>query len=333
MRDLWKYLWIGLLCTALTPALRAQDCAEPPLTASTPVLMHLLLNEVPPAQALSNATTAQAEKFAAADYAGLLSDSLRPDSGCAPFLFREAAAYMDAYPAAREARPLWPHFNGGFAGFIIQRHGRDGLNQMLEPGIRTLMQYAWLHNEDPLAFELLGDLLTEMDSYQQARWFSSLAYIRAARLSQGAAKEGYDHKALHALDRLDRLRHRFDSYRYGKYRDIANEVMNDPKPAAVPDSIYGEYFDLLPDNPQHPVASFLTKWQDRENQKNKHGEDPNEEIQNPDLVPSEIKSNVRYNMYALGVIGIVVAAAIFLYFKVRQIERAHREYNERNNKK
>ena len=51
------------------------------------------------------------------------------------------------------------------------------------------------------------------------------------------------------------------------------------------------------------------------------GPDPNANPMNPDIDLKAIKSNVRYNFYAIGLILIIIGAAVFFWWKLRKATR------------
>lgn len=284
----------------------------------------------------------QAEKYgeAAQKFARANSDSC---AGTAENL-RIIAAYLAKFDDG-ETYPLFPHFNGGFYSFAVDslRGSVEEKSVQLGKLQEDLMQVIRvLGDDEPAMKEMLGDLLLNGPDEFVGKWMAGTAYLSIALAATGEDSIEFERKAIYCLE-SDRINPKyFNRYRFNKFRKGLQEdldaaearreafqakmgAVKSPKAADLAANYEGFPKEtgpgmMLPEREGSPVVELIIREQER-SMKATAGPNPNENPMNPDLDIKEIKTTASYNYYAIGLIALVIAAAVFMYIKVRNGQR------------
>ena len=246
--------------------------------------------------------------------------------------YRLIASYLSKYG---DETPLFPHFNGGFFNFCQDslRWGREVYDtEVYQRVVESVVDMIILSNEEPVYFELLGDLLSQNSDQVTANWFGCSAYLRAMHLVPDFQTE-FEEKALFALESPVMVRRRFDNYQFTQFKkhfqhdlDAAKEVRTSylasetasasearvllAKTYTAPTADF-RYFD---DTDEGKVAGVLVKAVKREAEKSgvvgKFAGDAE--------LDKEVKTDTTFNAYAIVMILVVIFAVVFIGLQVRR---------------
>ena len=230
--------------------------------------------------------------------------------------------------------PLYPHFSGGFAEYLKKdRKVASGkyVTKVLDMGVNhTLNLIRTVGIEHPYFLEALGDLLATYKNDPQYLYLSSYAYLRASMVSESAeASAAFEHKAIFTLEGENLGFRKYNRVRWASSRKAFFAEVDAGAAAKTTVSLsdltssdtQGE-LSLWPD--KAPIMTFLNEQLLKEVNRNFRSR-PKEKILNPNIDVSEIKSDARYNVYALIVIGILLASIIVIWRKMAVLIRKQEE--------
>lgn len=316
-------LWMGLGLSWSS----AQSCAWPQLSAENPSLLAALTGHSyiapPPVAAQAGDSLGPDNRLALlveGEYAAAAQAFRLRDTSCGHVYLRLAADYAHQYAGMT---PLFPGFNGGFYNFLKDSiHGGEKLS-LGEYTLALEALYGWVRHTNAtstVALELFGDLLYRHPDRLLGNYFGALVYMKAGLISEGASRDAFMEKALYALESPAEVRRRFDIYRFTQIRkameaDIATKtIVADPAHSlAVTDGKIvfvsakdgGALMPLL-------VKARAKTLEIGPKTFNKYGHE---------VDARKVKSDTGFNLYALLLIGTVVGAIGFFWWRLRKAMR------------
>jgi hypothetical protein len=318
-------LWMGL-GLSWTPA---QPCYWPTSEPGAPSLLALLTDHAGPERAAPpiisdpNDSLGPDERlslFVAGEYAAASKAFRQRDTSCGYPILRLAADYAVQY---KGTTPFFPGFNGGFYNFLkdsLQQGEKLNLslyNQALE------MLHGWVrftNAKSPVALELYGDLLYRHPDRLLGNYFGALVYLKAGLNCTGPSKDSFFEKAAYALESPADVRRRFDMYRFTQIRkaleaDIANKDIQ-ADPAASLSVVDGKITYISPQD-GGSLLPMLKKAREATLEIgpktfNKYGQE---------VDARKVKADTGFNLYALLLIGTVLGAIAFFWYKIRAAMR------------
>lgn len=248
--------------------------------------------------------------------------------------YKVIATYLNKYG---DQSPLFPKFNGGFFHFASDslgwNHNKPDSLGFLNCADKV-MDLIILSEGQPVYHELLGDLFSQSPDRFTANWFGSLPYYRAG-FFEGMDKDVFRRKALFALEAPRSTEMRFDQYRIvqmGKHIGndldsmaifrasyLAAEKAAMAKGGLPHESIKDEYgedtgnFVWLAENDRGRIARVLRKAEAEDALRSGRDRKFAGEV---DL--KTVKADATFNVYAIVVILVVIAAAIFLGVQIKR---------------
>ena len=172
----------------------------------------------------------------------------------------------------------------------------------------------WSESNDPIYLELLGDLLTRYRDRFKGNYFGSLVYMRAALLKEGKAQAAYLRKSLFALESPSTFEDRFNQYRFTQLRKALEEEKVNPSRGGKPQPKGPIAFFPATDNGR--LSPMLRKAHKQLLNRQARATKYKEEIE-----IGTVKRDTTFNLYALFVIGSLLAAVFFIGFQMRRHRR------------
>lgn len=308
-------------------SLSAQSCAWPQATADGPSLLAVLTGHsklAPPPVAARADDSLGPDNRLALLVEGKYADAARAfrlrDTTCGHHYLRLAADYAHQYMGTS---PLFPGFNGGFYNFLKDSLHGGGKLSVGEFGMALDALYGWVahtNGQSTVALELFGDLLYRHPDRLLGNYFGALVYLRAGMVSQGTSKDAYLEKALYALESPAEVRRRFDIYRFTQIRkafeaDMAAASLS-PDPAASLTVSDGKinYVSARDGGALLPIlVKARAKTQEIGPKSfNRYGQE---------VDVRKVKGDTTFNMYAILLIGTVLGAIGFFWWRLRKAWR------------
>lgn len=313
-------LWMGLGLSWTS----AQSCAWPQPTDGNPSLLAVLTGRTnlagPPIQARADDSLGPDDRLALlvqGDYAAAAKAFRLRDTACGHLCLRLAADYAQQYQGTT---PLFPGFNGGFYNFLKDSlHGGEKLS-IHEYGLALDALFGWVKHTNggsAVALELFADLLYRHPDRLLGNYFGCLTYMRAGLVSKGHSREAFLEKAIYALESPATVRHHFNNYRFTQLRkaleaDIAaKELVADPAHVLEVRDGQVQYVSARDGGSLLPILVKARAKTLEAGPKtfNKYGQEVDQR---------KVKSDTTFNLYALLMIGTVIGAVAFFWWKIRK---------------
>lgn len=246
--------------------------------------------------------------------------------------YRLIASYLDHYG---DEVPLFSHFNGGFFTYCQDslRWGRDVYDEVAYQGVvETLIDMIVLSNEQPVYFELLGDLMSQNSDQVTANWFGASAYLRCMHLRPDHKAE-LEEKAFYALEAPMMVKRRFDTYQFVQFKkhfesDLAAAQKTREAYLGQEKGSGAEARKILADTYKTPTAEFAYLYEGDDGKVAeviwKAGKQHAEQVGKVGKFAGDVeldkvvKSDTSFNAYALVMIAVVIFSVVFVGLKARK---------------
>ncbi|MCB9234515.1 MAG: hypothetical protein H6581_22865 [Bacteroidia bacterium] len=261
--------------------------------------------------------------------------------------------YLDLFLKTPEG-PVFAGFNGGFGNFVD-----DSLPPAPGQALETvenmqnmIRRIAEDGPDNPVLYEMLGDLLYQDQSGDEMRYLAAFAYQRASQLATiEEASNAYRRKAAFAMEgEVIRDPNFFNKVRYANFeqafltqqkaaQELQERIEKDETAWAAQGKdmeiafldAYGpfmapSYPDYKPDywpKEKGEALAFVSK--EVENENNRRTFTPNDDVTNPSLDLKAVKRDYRFNFYALIVFAFIIGAVAIIWRNFRKMEKLRDE--------